>query len=97
MPVIESRSEIDTYYLMNWGYDGMWDNGFYTLASDSNGTQTTYISNIIKLYTMIFNKHFLPSSILMAMALALFSLARNRKILPLMVILGRTCQGTVIT
>lgn len=35
MPVIESRSEIDTYYLMNWGYDGMWDNGFYTLASDS--------------------------------------------------------------
>lgn len=46
--------------------------GSTLLLLTPNGTQTTYISNIIKLYTMIFNKHFLPSSILMAMALALF-------------------------
>lgn len=35
MPVVESRSEINTYYLMNWGYDGRYDDGFYTLASNS--------------------------------------------------------------
>lgn len=33
MPYSENRIEVSNYYLMNWGYDGRWDDGLYASGS----------------------------------------------------------------
>lgn len=33
MPYSENRIEVSDYYLMNWGYDGRWDDGLYDRRS----------------------------------------------------------------